>query len=117
MQFIVDGLVEQVAYLGDWHSKPRKDRVHHRARQQQVGAGGGGPISARRTVRHPLPRQEGVSVLQEETAPCRNFYMINQSGTFQRYVIAGGGAPETELAYQLSQYAQTLPGVEAYCFR
>ena len=33
------------------------------------------------------------------------------------YVIAGGEAPEMELAYQLSQYAQTLPGVEAYCFR
>lgn len=32
-------------------------------------------------------------------------------------VIAGGGAPETELSYQLSQIAQTLPGVDAYCMR
>ena len=33
------------------------------------------------------------------------------------FIIAGGGAPETELAYQLTQYAQTLPGVDAYCLR
>ena len=36
---------------------------------------------------------------------------------YLRYIIAGGGAPETELAYQLTQYAQGLPGVEAYCLR
>ncbi|KAI9559126.1 hypothetical protein GHT06_015915 [Daphnia sinensis] len=35
----------------------------------------------------------------------------------KRFIIAGGGAPETELAYQLTQNAQGLPGVEAYCLR
>ena len=34
-----------------------------------------------------------------------------------RFIIAGGGAPETELAYQLTQYAQGLAGVDAYCLR
>ncbi|KAF4521211.1 hypothetical protein B566_EDAN010750 [Ephemera danica] len=35
----------------------------------------------------------------------------------QRALIAGGGAPETEVALQLSRYAQTITGVDAYCFR
>uniref|UniRef100_H2ZFR1 T-complex protein 1 subunit delta n=1 Tax=Ciona savignyi TaxID=51511 RepID=H2ZFR1_CIOSA len=32
-------------------------------------------------------------------------------------LLAGGGAPETELAVQLLQHAQTLCGMEAYCFQ
>lgn len=34
-----------------------------------------------------------------------------------RAVIAGGGAPEIEIALKLADYAQTVTGVEAYCFR
>ena len=34
-----------------------------------------------------------------------------------RALIAGGGAPETELGLKLAQYAQTITGVDAYCFR
>ena len=34
-----------------------------------------------------------------------------------RALIAGGGAPEIELSIQLMEYAQTLAGVEQYCFR
>jgi len=32
-------------------------------------------------------------------------------------LIVGGGAPETEIAMQLSEHAKTLSGAEAYCFR
>lgn len=35
----------------------------------------------------------------------------------KRALIAGGGAPEIEMALQLAAYAQTLEGVDAYCFR
>jgi len=35
----------------------------------------------------------------------------------KRGLIAGGGAPEIELSLQLMQYAQTLAGMEQYCFR
>jgi T-complex protein 1 subunit delta len=31
-------------------------------------------------------------------------------------LIAGGGAPEIHVSRLLSQYAQTLKGMEAYCF-
>ncbi len=34
-----------------------------------------------------------------------------------RALIAGGGAPEIEIALKLADYAQTVTGVEAYCFR
>jgi len=32
-------------------------------------------------------------------------------------LIAGGGAPEIELAVRLLEYSQTLTGMEQYCFR
>lgn len=34
-----------------------------------------------------------------------------------RALIAGGGAPETEIAIKLANYAQTITGVDAYCFK
>lgn len=36
---------------------------------------------------------------------------------FFRALIAGGGAPEIHVSRLLSQYAQTLKGMEAYCFQ
>jgi len=35
----------------------------------------------------------------------------------ERALIAGGGAPEIELAIHLAEYANTLGGMEQYCFR
>src|SRR5271170_3824537 len=35
----------------------------------------------------------------------------------KRALIAGGGAPEIELALQLQQHAQTLAGMDQYCVR
>ena len=32
-------------------------------------------------------------------------------------MIAGGGAPETELSLRLAAHANTLSGMEQYCFR
>jgi phage tail protein X len=34
-----------------------------------------------------------------------------------RALIAGGGAPETELSLRLSEHAQSVTGVDAYCFK
>lgn len=36
---------------------------------------------------------------------------------FFRALIAGGGAPEIELAVRLTEYSRTLAGMEAYCVR
>ncbi|MEE6474620.1 hypothetical protein FKM82_010448 [Ascaphus truei] len=35
----------------------------------------------------------------------------------KRFLIAGGGAPEIELALRLNEYARTLSGIESYCIR
>uniref|UniRef100_A0A250Y2S1 T-complex protein 1 subunit delta n=1 Tax=Castor canadensis TaxID=51338 RepID=A0A250Y2S1_CASCN len=35
----------------------------------------------------------------------------------KRALIAGGGAPETELALRLTEYSRTLSGMESYCVR
>lgn len=35
----------------------------------------------------------------------------------KRALIAGGGAPEIELSIKLREYANTLPGMDGYCFR
>eukprot|EP00096_Caligus_rogercresseyi_P006520 TRINITY_DN22_c1_g1_i1.p1 TRINITY_DN22_c1_g1~~TRINITY_DN22_c1_g1_i1.p1 ORF type:complete len:527 (+),score=235.16 TRINITY_DN22_c1_g1_i1:108-1688(+) len=35
----------------------------------------------------------------------------------KRFIIAGGGAPETELFLKLSEHANTLVGADAYCFK
>lgn len=35
----------------------------------------------------------------------------------QRALIAGGGAPEIELALKLGEYAVTLGGIDAYCIK
>ena len=35
----------------------------------------------------------------------------------KRALIAGGGAPEIELALRLTEYSRTLSGMESYCIR
>ena len=35
----------------------------------------------------------------------------------KRFLIAGGGAPETEISRELMLYANTLTGADAYCFK
>ena len=35
----------------------------------------------------------------------------------KRFLIAGGGAPETEVSRELMLHANTLVGADAYCFK
>lgn len=51
----------------------------------------------------------GILLLQELT-PSEN--LLNGYSA----LIAGGGAPEIHVSRLLSQYSQTLKGMEAYCF-
>ena len=37
--------------------------------------------------------------------------------SIHRALIAGGAAPEIELAVRLAEYAQSLSGVDQYCIR
>ena len=44
-------------------------------------------------------------------------HRVNSVDLLFRFVIAGGGAPEIQVALRLAEFAQTLTGMEAYCMR
>jgi chaperonin GroEL (HSP60 family) len=48
---------------------------------------------------------------------CQEFKLINPTSTNLSALIVGGGAPEIHISRLLSQHAQTLKGMEAYCFQ
>jgi len=64
-----------------------------------------------------IVRGSNKLVLEEAARSLHDALCVIRCLVKKRFIIAGGGAPETELAYQLTQYAQGLPGVDAYCLR
>lgn len=55
-------------------------------------------------------------VMHPHNGLSRNRCLANGS-TRHRALIAGGGAPEMHVSRMLSEYGQTLKGMEAYCFQ
>uniref|UniRef100_A0A8C2IJQ6 T-complex protein 1 subunit delta n=1 Tax=Cyprinus carpio TaxID=7962 RepID=A0A8C2IJQ6_CYPCA len=55
------------------------------------------------------------------TAKLKKLSRLNQERSLHRSIcralIAGGGAPEIELALRLAEYSRSLAGMEAYCVR
>ncbi|KAG8228298.1 hypothetical protein J437_LFUL007016 [Ladona fulva] len=64
-----------------------------------------------------LVRGSNKLVLEEADRSLHDALCVIRCLVKQKALIAGGGAPETELALQLASYAQTITGVDAYCFR
>jgi len=64
-----------------------------------------------------LVRGSNKLVLDEADRSLHDALCVIRSIVKKRNLIAGGGAPEVELALQLSNYAKTLEGVESYCVR
>lgn len=56
-------------------------------------------------------------VLEEADRSLHDALCVIRCLVRNRAYIAGGGAPEIEMALQLAAYSQTLDGVDAYCFR
>lgn len=56
-------------------------------------------------------------VLEEAERSLHDALCVIRCLVKQKAMIAGGGAPEIELALKLGAYAQTLGGVDAYCVR
>jgi T-complex protein 1 subunit delta len=56
-------------------------------------------------------------VLEEAARSLHDALCVVRCLVRNRALIAGGGAPEIEMALQLAAYSQTLEGVDAYCFR
>ena len=55
-------------------------------------------------------------VLEESERSLHDALCVVRCLVKKRFLIAGGGAPEIHIARRLSQYAQTLKGMENYCF-
>jgi len=56
-------------------------------------------------------------VLEEAERSLHDALCVIRCLVKKRALIAGGGAPEIELAHRLSEYAKGLKGMEAYCFQ
>ncbi|XP_044732525.1 T-complex protein 1 subunit delta [Chrysoperla carnea] len=56
-------------------------------------------------------------VLEEAARSLHDALCVIRCLVKKRALIAGGGAPEIELAIRLANHAQTLEGVDAYCCR
>ncbi|THG99647.1 hypothetical protein EW026_g2743 [Hermanssonia centrifuga] len=56
-------------------------------------------------------------VLEESERSLHDALCVVRCLVKKRALIAGGGAPEIHVSRLLSQYAQTLKGMEAYCFQ
>lgn len=64
-----------------------------------------------------LIRGSNKLVLEEADRSLHDALCVIRCLVKKRALIAGGGAPEIELSIQLMEYANTLVGVEQYCFR
>ncbi|XP_049790420.1 T-complex protein 1 subunit delta [Schistocerca nitens] len=64
-----------------------------------------------------LVRGSNKLVLDEADRSLHDALCVVRCLVKKRALIAGGGAPEIELALRLAQYSQTITGVDAYCFR
>ncbi|XP_071079112.1 T-complex protein 1 subunit delta-like [Haliotis cracherodii] len=64
-----------------------------------------------------LLRGSNKLVLEEADRSLHDALCVIRCLVKKRALIAGGGAPETELALRLMEYANTLSGMEQYCYR
>nr|XP_022334261.1 T-complex protein 1 subunit delta-like [Crassostrea virginica] len=64
-----------------------------------------------------LIRGSNKLVLEEADRSIHDALCVIRCLVKKRALIAGGGAPEIELSLQLNDYANTLTGMEQYCFR
>jgi T-complex protein 1 subunit delta len=64
-----------------------------------------------------LVRGSNQVVLEEADRSLHDALCVVRSLVKKRYLIAGGGAPEIEVAHGLQKWSQTLSGQESYCAR
>lgn len=64
-----------------------------------------------------IVRGSNKLVLEEAQRSIHDALCVVRCLVKKRALIAGGGAPEIEMALQLAAHSNTLHGVDAYCFR
>ena len=90
---------------------------------EEVSLGGATKVTKITGVAHPgqtvslLVRGSNRLVLDETERSLHDALCVVRSIVKKRYLIAGGGAPEIEVALQLNQWSKTLTGMHAVCVR
>lgn len=103
------------------HMRPEK--LGHAALVEEVDLGKGGKvvkitgIENRGRTATVLLRGSNKLALGEADRSLHDALCVVRCLVQKQYLIAGGGSPEMELSYQLSQWAKTLLGMESYCVR
>jgi T-complex protein 1 subunit delta len=64
-----------------------------------------------------LVRGSNQLVLDEAERSIHDALCVVRCLVKKQALVVGGGAPETEIAMQLSEHAKSLTGADAYCFR
>jgi|TARA_B110000208_G_C11766172_1_gene428727 T-complex protein 1 subunit delta len=64
-----------------------------------------------------LLRGSNALVLEEADRSLHDALCVVRALVKEPYMIVGGGAPEVQVSLRLARYAQSLPGMESYCFR
>jgi len=64
-----------------------------------------------------LCRGSNKLMLAEAERSIHDALCVVRSLVKEKYLIAGGGAPEMEVITRLTEHARTVPGAEAYCIR
>jgi len=64
-----------------------------------------------------LLRGSNKQVLEEADRSLHDALCVIRCLVKKRFLVPGGGAPETHLSVKLTQFGQTLQGIDAYCFR
>jgi len=64
-----------------------------------------------------LCRASNKLVLEESERSIHDALCVLRCLVKKRFLTPGGGAPEIEIAYQLTHWATTLPGTQAFCVR
>lgn len=100
-----------------------KEKLGSAALVEEVGAGSEGKVvkitgvpNAGKTV-SVLIHGTNKLVLAEADRSLHDALCVIRSLVKERHLIAGGAAPEIELALQLSAWAKTLPGAESHCIQ
>lgn len=100
----------------------KKEKLGHAALVEEVEVGRGKVVkftgvAAKGRTATVLLRGSNKLVLEEAERSLHDALCVVRSLMQKRFLIAGGGAPEAELTYQVSQWAKRLPGMESYCAR
>jgi T-complex protein 1 subunit delta len=99
------------------------DKLGHAEMVEEVTVGAGNRVVKVTGVPNPghtvsiLVRGSNKLVLDEADRSIHDALCVVRSLVKKKYMIAGGGAPEVEVALALTQWSKTLTGMTSYCVR